>query len=577
MAVVAVSWSLIADDKTYPIYVADPEKYPRAAGKANSWFQPIGPEPGRGWVLMARGDVLEILDLDSDTQKDLHLRITESSLDGETEGADEEIVGVMIWRATSVLGQGSPDDDQMLMLVELVGPEWLVEQGSVIAKAFNVRNAAAGGSDDADFYFTDTIDDDSPYSYDSLCQAIWDGEATDDQDQSLQKIMQTEDSECEWPGLGDPYSVVGNPNDYIFPGVNRWQALHVVLNHLFLSTARNPFTGEFSIAELGAEQEDLDDAEQEYEQEGRLIYDSMPQLNYILVNPGLASVAFNRNVSAYGDASDDEWDGTLVTQAVQVNITQVDDDGNVTQWGGTGDVEYGKSKQGGGFLYTTVYDDLPGFYNTDDTATIDGAATNYQDRTGHLNSALIQALEADCGRRVYSGFCSKLLPGEQIKAVWFRDWGDGFFTETLKYYGLPKRLVGPTGELSLDKQHEWGLGENLAPPDIGRPGIRTIPRMLQIVSSNGDSYGTGSCNGGSCWVQSVGGGNVAAGTYLGRLSGGKSGTYVDGDGDTQTLNGPIFTVCPLGGLTCTTVVTSVGGAGISTTTKNVPAGGPCSS
>jgi hypothetical protein len=582
MAQVAVSWELIAGGKQYPIYEMDPEKYPKAIGKANSWFQPLGPEPGRGWVLMARGDVLTILGLGSEQQKKLHLHLKETPVDGETEAADEEIVGVMIWRAGSVHEQGDTTDPNMLMLVELVDVTWLAEQGSIIGKSFNVRNPAPTGTDDADYFYSDTINSGSPYTYDSLCKAIWDGESTSDTNMSLQSLMQTEDNELEWPGLGSPNSVSGNPNDYTFPGVNRWQALHTILLHLFLSTARNPFTGEFRIVELGANQEGLEDAEEQAVNDGRLTYDSNPMLNYNLINPNLPAIYLNRNIADYGSPTDDsEFSGSnnsLITSSIQYWLAEVyNDAGGPVRNHDYPDV-YGTTKQGSGYLQTITWDDLPGYYTDDETATIPGTGTKPMDRAGHLAAGLIQALEADSGRRIFSGFLPNMLPGEQIKAVWWRDFGDGFYTETLKYYGLPKRLVGPTGELSMDKQHEWGLGENLAPPDLARSGIRQTPRMCQLVTSNGD--GTGVVGDQTVWVidsSGVGSGyGVLGAVYLGRLSGAKSDTVTPESGDPYTLDAPLFTICSIGGLTCQTVVTSVSGGGVTTTTKNIPAGPMCS-
>lgn len=562
----------------YPIVQMDARKYPAAAGKANSYFAPCGPEAGKGFVLMFRRDVLK-LSTDSGGSSELgfptygggaHTFIVR--LGGENP-ATLALPGLTFVRATNVSGHAAGDENSV-MLVEFCDPAKLVEDRNAFFRMYNVRAAAGYFTDanDADNYSlrfdTNSLDGGDPFDWSAMLVDIWQNAAPQETSGNNAQLNGSGTSICS-PGLGQtscpsmPYSPDGKPQNWYFAGVPRWTALNRVLRHIYCAPCRNPITGAWTFVRLGATQTGLAALESRYAT--RLMFDADIIHNYSLSMGVLACWWRRQNTETMGDEKEfGDTHSTPINQNDFINelAKPLDDLQGVSSTFGYG--------------VRQVWDDLPGAYAQ--AADIPGANTNLEARNAAFGAKWYDASTVPKpAHRIYKGLLPDMLPGSENRAVIWRNYGDGWHTEIIKYTGYARRLM--SGD-SVQPWHE--CEEMFGVPEPQLDGVQAMPRHTQlvIVETNTPTASTlwegkVHCSQGygqKCWIKifatdaSAITHLVPGAIYVGRLFGRY--TYAG-------ENRPIFVVDDLKGIEQTTLVTGVTlggtaaglGVTVSTTTK----------
>ncbi len=171
-------------------------------GKANSYRNPLGCKPGRGWILLLRGD-LDALGLD-----------TKSSLvfSGDQNKASITLKNLLAVKA-GVICPGQRGDEDGACWVEIADRRRLL-QAIPIDKAYNVR-AAPGSSS----YYSATLNSGSPWTWTTMVTDIW-------------GVVGTGAAQLgAFPGL--PFTPDGTPEGWSFYGhPSAMMALDAVLSRI---------------------------------------------------------------------------------------------------------------------------------------------------------------------------------------------------------------------------------------------------------------------------------------------------------------------------------------------------------
>lgn len=113
-------------------------------GKANSFSCSVGPEPGRGYLLMRRGDVLDLID----QMSYMDPPVFPLTLGYDRDGYNVTLPGITLVKATSVYGRDMNNDDS-IMLVE-VADRRIFASSEVITRMYNWK--CVTGSHDERFW-----------------------------------------------------------------------------------------------------------------------------------------------------------------------------------------------------------------------------------------------------------------------------------------------------------------------------------------------------------------------------------------------------------------------------------------
>lgn len=390
-------------------------EYVQAQRKANSYICPVGPIPGRAWVLMIRSEWDKIKTNTSHTLKFAGSRASAS-------------IGSLYAIKADRLLAGQQDDSNAILMIELADKRILLERFTdTLNESYNIRSYASPTR-----YLTGTA------------QASWTAALSD-----LWSNVST--LAGSYPGL--PYVPPGVPEDFQFLGVNAWAAIHEMLGVIGCTTAYDPLQETFSIVRVGASQSvsslptPIFDAE--------IATGVGPQI------PATVRVYFHDSYRSYGQERDTEL---------------------ATNWAATGPSTISNQATGvSGVVSGTV---VPIWTHLARELDENNSDANAADRTTW--AALVATnylLDKQTGRSYtqYEGVLTDVLPGSQVKAVMWRHWGDHLgatVTEILQHPGVPTSIdqtdKGPSCCLK-------GLGENIAPPDIGRKTFPNYPRLPNIV------------------------------------------------------------------------------------------------
>ncbi len=396
-----------------------------AERKANSYFCPAGPLPGRAYVLLLQSDVDAIK---ANATFALKFRQTEDA------GAATEVeFSPLYWvRATRML-KGGPDDPNSVFLVELADRRILAAKFSATDNQhFNVRSYA----NDAD-YLTGT----SGATWQTLVDDLW---------------AELPDGFGAAPAL--PYAPHGVPEDFRFIGANAWQAVHLVLAKVGCTSVYDPINDTFSIVRLGVAQALGDLSTPDYSAE--------PVSHDATRVPEKLRVYFHTHHQNYGQERDTElatnWSVSDATVFLDVNTNVAD--------------------AAGGTLLN-VWDDLARSLDEDNTDTNAAARST---RADELRDNFVQ--DAQTARLLESrlGLITSVLPGSEIKGVIWKHWGDatGMQTEIVAHPGVP-RAFDDQSEFGM---RFTPVHESLAPPSIVRKGFPVYPRLpnlIQVFHSGG--------------------------------------------------------------------------------------------
>lgn len=189
-------------------------QYPLAVRKANSYWCPVGPWPGRAYVLMRREDVVAIK-----AANNVHTLVM-----GPLTVPD------LYWVSARRVFPGGSADPKSAYLVELADRR-------IDPVKFTPQMILDAGT-------TQTVN--YPSDYAPTAGATW---------QDLVSRL----SQAISPGAGFddtlPYTPTGVPDNLSFAGGrDAWDTFHRVLHHLSCTTAFNPIASTWSVVSLGAAQ-----------------------------------------------------------------------------------------------------------------------------------------------------------------------------------------------------------------------------------------------------------------------------------------------------------------------------------
>ncbi len=213
---------------------ADPPLPTDWLGLANQYRNPLGCASGTGHVLMTRGHLAEI---DLSGEHDLVMRLGDPEVSGAGVASEVTYKNLHIVSARCIT-PGLRGDPAACYLVELADRRRLA-MNSAIDRAYNMRSIPGGGS-----FFSATLnpDTESPWTWEQMCENIWDAVAL----------------------LGDypelPFTPDGTPYGFDFYGAGALDALAEVLDRLSCALSYDPSTGLFSIIQIGADDSTVDSA-----------------------------------------------------------------------------------------------------------------------------------------------------------------------------------------------------------------------------------------------------------------------------------------------------------------------------
>jgi len=415
-----------------PCVVADRGHADDEARLANSYWCPLGPAPGRAWVLMLRRDLDAVLAKPSS----YHELVLETRGDAPT--VRLAFPKLLVEKSRRLLPGKSADPDA-LYLVELADKRILVDRFSDTGGlAFNVRSYAQAQS-----YLSES----AGHTWASAVAVVWN---------TMSNVLGA------FPGLPAGYAPDGQPENVRFTGVNAWHALNHLLAQIGCTVAYDPVADSFSIVRLGSTQPSVPDAWAGAD----TLLDADPLDTAASGFPATIRVYFHSHNQSYGQESDTEpsnnW--SIVGHSASVDVPT-----NIA-----------------GAVPGTVlvlWDTLPRLLDEDNAPANSAALTA---RAAERAANWIADRQTSGERRLM--VLARLVdvrPGAQVKAVLWRAWGPnrgGTATEIVTHPGLPVRVMGGSTALAGIAWHECEpAAESFLPPDLARHSYPNYPRLPNIV------------------------------------------------------------------------------------------------
>ncbi len=385
---------------------------------ANSFTCPVGPEPGRGWIVMERADLEKLTLADPHELKWRGLIAKDRTVKGERTLTLKNLYIVNDPIRIDTTGDDAPGS---LYLVEITDVRFLAKHFSSINAAYNLRKpgppyGAAG--EDEDRYYTSTLNAGAFWTWDTLCENIW-------EDTALEDMLGA------YPGL--PYTPTGTPEDMRFVGVTAWWALHHVLDQIGCTTALDPTQddGAFSIVQLGETQAGLAAKEDKYDEACPRMHSFDPQAAKATRIPETIRVHFRYR----HENGPDGWTTLAYTVDKATGVAGV---------------------VAGSVL--PIWDSMPARYDAG-TATLSNSAA-LSTRATEVKDNWLAIHNVSRGRKVYGGIVADILPGEEVRAVEWRNGGDTWRTTVIKRPELcvdlwPTKFANPVTLERLHSVEHW--------------------------------------------------------------------------------------------------------------------------
>lgn len=338
-------------------------------GLANGFVCPQGPGPGRGFVLMLRGDLLS-LNLNAFYPLVFH--------DGSRVVTLKNILFMRAYCATP----GARGGSTQAYWCELADRRELVRRVP-IDRAYNVRSSPGGA------FLSATMNGASPWAWAEMVQHIW---------VTIGKMG-------TWPGL--PFTPDGTPEGWLFYASYGLDALSQVLDRLGCALDYDPVRDVFSIVRIGIT--DGNAAGAITAVDPVCVWDSNPIESTKGRVPSVVRVVFAKQLTRPD------------TTGASPYLTQ--DVADPTPGGPLPGTEPGTA--------IMVSDDLPALYDGSGTLTNSAALTSRaQERAADYFRRIRQTRFY---RSYSGGFAAPgLLPGSQLTATIWRDAGHGLFTEVVR-------------------------------------------------------------------------------------------------------------------------------------------------
>ncbi len=498
-----MSFSAVWTYNDLPVINADPKKYPSAARKANSWMQPVGPECGRGWILMTRADVLACKHSSSNDTYTLfrpHTLKVESTL---VDAAGKEIQRTLeiqnaIILSAKVVARGN-DDESTIMLVELVDELYFFDRYSYRCGDWNIRTIGVDpdydGTADSNYYQKGLLK-----TWNEVCEELWTRCTT-----SGQAPFGTTNT---WPDL--PFTPTLNyPINFTASGLNAYRGLYALLRNLCCTLVRD--MGEawsFDCVRLGMTQSGLSTIENRWEHLRG--WEDDPIVNGYSLGAEFTHVTFAwecdsdipRYVVGDGDHTPSNDQGTVFLA------------GQRGLWCEAHSVPVASSPTGNEYLidnadsvdchYGTrlLFDCLP--WDNQQYSTTDVQGTGSVDP--QARALEVGKFNWDMGhwplpnRHVYAGIIPEFTTGSEVRAVIWRNYGygstndDGPKTEVIKYPGWPRPIYTQDGWKTDPYDQYEVAAEWPGPPDflrINAMAQRPWPVVIvKDIYSWSDDYAT---------------------------------------------------------------------------------------
>lgn len=467
--------SIITNEWTYndlPIVIADPERYPAAARKANSWMQPVGPECGRGWVLMTKADVLACKHSTSNSTYTLFqpktLKVVSTVPDGSGKPVQKTLtVQNVIILSAKVVSKGQ-DDEHTIMLVELVDQLYLTrEHGANININLRRVSAADDSTTDASYYEDNSLDAGSVFTWDRACEVLWNS--------------CTSFETNTWPGL--PYTpLMTGPQNLQCVGRSAYATLYGLLRQLGCTMARY-LTEEddwtFNCVRLGYVQTGLSTVESDWDHlrtwEDETIvntYSLCSSSGYYVPIPGQRFASLNwpniylNSSPGVVETTQFKTHGAMITQGVVPVGFTVGSGTSFTANDSTSVISRLSSTYRKWIWSSYPSDDLAGESGSA-SAEAGGVGCTINEHVGELAKAAWDMAHYPLpARTIYAGILPDFRTGSEVRAIIWRNYGPdrgndgGPKTEVIKYPGWPKPIYSPSGwaeriELGDDIASEW--------------------------------------------------------------------------------------------------------------------------
>lgn len=416
-----------------------PSEASKAWQKANSVFCPLGPASTTAWIVMLRGALTSLSTTAAHTLTWKLKKTTQDNASNQTT-TTVNFQGMYI-KHSERLFIGADSFANALYLVELVDARYLAAN---VSNSGNVVSNLRTHAHSQEFLAGST----QYNSWEQLLEALW--------------LASTYLG--AWPGLPGSLPIDGKPNNRWAVGKNAYRQLNEILN--FLDCAIKPnLNGTFSVVQLG-------DTQTISANSDTLRFNSDPIGNQIGIAANLAIYRM-KHLKSYGQERDTEYNnnwslnGFYQTDTVATNVT----DGHGTQ---------------------ALWDDLPAIIDEngqdENTADINTRNSNIALRYKTRNSVVSR-------HRIHYGlFGTDYLPGGQIRATLWRNWGlkdakeNTVGSTVTEFIAGTNLLAGFSPGESVSGFHDLGLyNEAYLPPDLERNTFPNYPRIANIVQIWHDS------------------------------------------------------------------------------------------
>jgi len=511
--------------------------------KSNSYRCPTGRAYGQGWCLLSGKEVKELTGTDTYT-----FRMSLREYQSEKTYEEISLQKAYVLRAVCLsngYGKGklpselreeprffspSVSDDNALYLVEFVDERYFLAKFSSINKQYNIRNPAkqASNRDTAVNFYRDTLKYADGAAEDAGTVWTWKEMLTDIWKQMPLAGALTINLSQSTGTLDIPTK---KPENFHFTGVTAWEALHHVLEQIGATLIFNPTNTKYTIETLRKRQFKLSDkpANQTTKQrlttekgqpaqvknlkelDGRRVFDYEVNQYSTAILPEKFKVHFKRQERYQGTESDIDNQRTVAKSfspngiyVKEVSVTQVGL-GNDDPWPNmhvvTNTVE-------------PVWHYKSAFFLPDgqlvDHASDEEDQQTYKDAHELVRGIIFDRLQDYCGKCIYSGIPSIVLPGIELETVVWRDYGDalGLVTEAITTPGPTEpvpatindtgwsAMLGGTGS-GISRGLTADLGgarfpsrENTQPINYGQHTYPVYPQPMQfvmIVSESSDA------------------------------------------------------------------------------------------
>lgn len=417
---------------------------PATFARANSVLMTLGPQYGRGWLLMLRRD-LDRLDKEA-----LHsLTVTDPN------GKGSMTVDGWLMLFSRRLFPGKDNDPDSLHLLEIADGRWRAGgnpglYAHAVNKQFNIHGPDCGLPDTDEDYYDDTLNASTRWTWAGMVNYLW---------TQLAKQL------GPYPGL--PTSPHHYPEGWSFAGVSCYAALTEVLDRLCYALAPNA-DGGFRIVRIGDPDQATAKILQHAESDNRKLDDTESREGIRGRMPEGADIYFHVRYKNYGEEE-------TTTRATGVG----------GQWQGkpahvvSVDNPYGGGEEN---VRQPIWDDMPAVYSSLTANITAASSTLVTARAAERAADYFRALK-NCPRshKIFSGIVD-VLPGSTIKGVAWRqviapDAEGGTVTEIVQH---PARRLRISEDARFTPERDSGSSTSVRAPDF-RPTWPVYPPVEQVL------------------------------------------------------------------------------------------------